>query len=170
MYVTRLVVGLARRPPRQPLTWQLFFITISLIEENSTPWWSAAMGDFIACGTATPRLLSAASSSHRGRRPSASVLSESTVGASITYHSTNPIPMILCLTPIISRYGWLHRLWRIVQLCQGDLIEGLFRLPEEMLLMSQLKLIFPKQYVQANDIVILTYMVGWSSTEMSTTT
>ena len=51
-------------------------------------------------------------------------------------------------------------MWRIVQLCQGDLKEGLFRLPEEMLLMSQLKLIFPKQYVQANDIVILTYMVG----------
>ena len=33
------------------------------------------------------------------------VLTESTVGASITYHSTNPIPMILFLTPIISRYG-----------------------------------------------------------------
>ena len=31
--------------------------------------------------------------------------SESAVGASITYLSTNPIPTILCLTPIISRYG-----------------------------------------------------------------
>jgi hypothetical protein len=53
------------------------------ISENGTPCLSAAMGDFITCGAATPKLLSAASSSHRGRRPSVSVLSESTVGASI---------------------------------------------------------------------------------------
>ena len=47
-------------------------------------------------------------SGRRNQQPtiaSALVLSESTVGASITYHSTNPIPTILCLTPIISRCG-----------------------------------------------------------------
>jgi hypothetical protein len=60
------------------------------ISENGTPCLSAAMGDFITCGAATPKLLSAASSSHRGRRPSVSVLLESTLGASIAYHSTPP--------------------------------------------------------------------------------
>ena len=41
------------------------------------------MGDFIACGAATHKLLSAASSSHCEQRPSASVILESMVGASI---------------------------------------------------------------------------------------
>jgi hypothetical protein len=47
-----------------------------------------------------------------------------------------------------------------VQLSQGDLTEGLFRLPEKMLLTSQMKLIFPKRvYVNENGSVNLTNMV-----------
>jgi hypothetical protein len=41
-----------------------------------------AMADCIACGTATPNPLHAASSQHHGQRCQRSVLSESTVGAS----------------------------------------------------------------------------------------
>ncbi len=40
------------------------------------------MANCIACGAATPNLHGAASSQHHGRRSNASVLSESTVGAS----------------------------------------------------------------------------------------
>ena len=64
----------------------------------------AAMGDFITCGAATPKLLSAASSSHL--TPWETPLSVGFVGIDggcehcLPFHPTNIIPTILCLTPI----------------------------------------------------------------------
>ncbi len=70
-----------KEPPCQPLT-RPHLLPYHFFKENSTPWLPAAMADCIACGAATPNLHGAASSQHHGQRSNASVLSESTVGAS----------------------------------------------------------------------------------------
>ncbi len=76
-----LSVSLARSPLADLWPDHIFF-RVTYFKENGTPWWPAAMGDCIACGTATSKPLRAASSPHHGRCPSASVLLESMVGAS----------------------------------------------------------------------------------------
>ncbi len=59
-----------------------------------------AMADCIACDAATPNPHGTASSQHYGRRPNASVLSESTVGASNWGGSVKQIKSIFLHTTI----------------------------------------------------------------------